>query len=152
MSDQTIKATLHEISSKIIWIFFAFLTRGFGQYIPHPELKDLPFRSRHPWGLPHATGGWAWGTRPVAAGWRRCSCWVPCTHSAETSHFWHSSCLDYPQAHREIFCNIVNHPFKARVLILGTIDRHRKLRTWEVIQFNLHLKYQKVSSCFWHEN
>ena len=24
------------------------------------------------------------------------------------------------------------------------IDRHRKLRTWEVIQFNLHLKYQKV--------
>ena len=24
------------------------------------------------------------------------------------------------------------------------IDRHRKLRTWEVIQSNLHLKYQKV--------
>ena len=27
---------------------------------------------------------------------------------------------------------------------LTPIDRHRKLRTWEVIQFNLHLKYQKV--------
>ena len=28
--------------------------------------------------------------------------------------------------------------------IVLTIDRQRKLRTWEVIQFNLHLKYQKV--------
>ena len=28
--------------------------------------------------------------------------------------------------------------------LLSTTDRHRKLRTWEVIQFNLHLKYQKV--------
>ena len=26
----------------------------------------------------------------------------------------------------------------------NAIDRHRKLPTWEVIQFNLHLKYQKV--------
>ena len=33
---------------------------------------------------------------------------------------------------------------KLSIWLQCTIDRHRKLRTWEVIQFNLHLKYQKV--------
>ena len=43
------------------------------------------------------------------------------------------------------FCG---HPFKKKENFLSAggipIDRHRKLPTWEVIQFNLHLKYQKV--------
>ena len=49
------------------------------------------------------------------------------------------------QSHKNVTFWPVGHTWLPKYLRPVTaIDWHLKLRTWEVIQFNLHLKYQKV--------